>query len=698
VLTEDGSSWTQETLHEYDAAGRKTKDRLKDGGSYLDTSYVYEAHSGRLSRTERANSTDERYTYDELGRITGLKVTASGSSTVIGGDTYTYDARDRITQRERVEGASTIATQYAYDAAGQLIRETSEHGIVRSYRYGDANSSSFGTDLQRESLHIDTALSGASLTLTRYAQIHECATTPTCTGADAAQITSALNAYLEPGVSVDPAIQTGVTLEVAKYLHTDLAAEWQTTAPAPVGACVHPAGDHDETFVITASSGTTGATEPTWPTSGSVTQDAVTYLRAACERTLTIRQHTYTTGSPAKHQLTQTTDQRGAQTHYAYDSLGNQIYSGSTAYTGTANQEFDLLGRATKLQSGVGAGIVEMEWYHDKMQLAQWKHGGTTRTLKYDSDGRITRITASGTQNWTSDYHYDETGLAAFTTSANKYYLDRNTRGDIIAIRNASGTLQATIRYTAYGEAWTDNQTLVDKLAHTYNGRDGVISLGGGLYWMTVRTYSATSGRFFSPDPLEPEQSFPNSTYGYAGNDPVNITDPLGLSTSCGNCVQLTGDKKAKTCLLQLKGRTAGVTTPYGSGRIWCSYTDAKTNQADKGCLCRVSIHYSIQISYTFTFQRYQLITGMLPTRKVSAQRSLTVKTYHISDPWYKSSWVTRYAPSSCGGKRKTLHTIFLSATIRGTRRVYHNDKEVLAEGYRGYSPRSLRIGGGTYC
>ena len=49
-----------------------------------------------------------------------------------------------------------------------------------------------------------------------------------------------------------------------------------------------------------------------------------------------------------------------------------------------------------------------------------------------------------------------------------------------------------------------------------------------GLYWMGARYYDPQGGRFISPDPLGHAAS--EDLYSYAGGDPVNYVDPLGLA------------------------------------------------------------------------------------------------------------------------------------------------------------------------
>lgn len=49
-----------------------------------------------------------------------------------------------------------------------------------------------------------------------------------------------------------------------------------------------------------------------------------------------------------------------------------------------------------------------------------------------------------------------------------------------------------------------------------------------GLYYMQARYYDPATGQFMS---LDPDVATTNSPFGYAGDDPVNVSDPTGDST-----------------------------------------------------------------------------------------------------------------------------------------------------------------------
>ena len=558
VLDEDGTSWTQETRFAWDAAGRLGSQTTEDGTADPITSYTYEDKSGRLKQTERPDGNDDRLVYDVQGRVTESKVVKRSDSSWQGGDTYSYDTQNRITSRARREAGSTFDTAFTYDPAGQLLSETSEYGIVRSYRYGDANTSSFGTDLQRQTLHLTAAPAG-TLTLSRIDEIEEClAEAADCAATDEAAIDAAAASLLEPGSIVDPTTLTSAAADVARWLQLRDNRSWDASSAYIVGECVDPGTWGGNRYKVTTA-GTTASSEPTWPGSGTVTDGSVVWTLDPCTPVLVLSSNSYDTNSPSKHQLVSQVDRFGTATYFHYDARGNQDYRGSSAYVSTPNQAFDELNRATTLKDVAGSDV-SLSWYRDEMMLKSWSVGGVTRTIEYDAGGRIRLVAASGGASWTSEYVYDQAGVSGIKVGGSWYYLDRSRRGDVVGIRDGAGALQATIRYSAYGEVWTDNQALTDRIALGFNGRDGVVSLGDGLYWMGDRVYSAVLGRFVGVDPMEAPAGVTQAGYNYANSDPVNSADPSGRAAGV----------HAAYCEMVANLRR---TSPTSGARIWVKIT-----------------------------------------------------------------------------------------------------------------------------
>lgn len=578
VLDDDGSAWLQEMRFAWDAAGRVATETLENGGSDLVTTYSYENKSGRVSEVDRPDGSDDRYVYDEQGRTTELKTIKESNSSWVGGDTYSYDEQSRITSRVRRETSNSYQQDYAYDPAGQLVSESSEEGIIRSYVYGNANTQgSFGTDMQRQTLHLTAAPAG-SLSVARIDEIEECLSeAEDCAATDEAAIDTAFADIAAPQSTVDPSGLSSVDAEVAQYLKLRDGRSWEATAAYVLGECVDPGTWGGNRYKVTTA-GTSASSEPTWPGSGTVSDGSVVWTKDTCTPITVLREYTYDSSSPSKHQLTQSVDQYGVAEYYHYDARGNQDYRASSAYSGTPNQAWDELNRPTSLKDDDG-NTVTLNWVRDEYKLESWVVSGVTRTLQYDANDRVVRVAATGSESWDVEYSYDQAGIASFKTGGDWYHLDRSTRGDVTAIRNSSGVTQAQIRYTAYGEQWSDNSTFARKLGATYNGRDRVIGLSEGLSWMTHRVYSSASGRFIGSDAVAARVGGTQSTYNYADGDPVNNLDPSGNATTdqCYYYGDLLGWHEYYGLNVSLQVRASGYNSVHCEVRV-CFYSGFSYN------------------------------------------------------------------------------------------------------------------------
>jgi RHS repeat-associated protein len=109
------------------------------------------------------------------------------------------------------------------------------------------------------------------------------------------------------------------------------------------------------------------------------------------------------------------------------------------------------------------------------------------------------------------------------------YHFD--LRGSTVALTDANGKVTDRYQYSAYGELLSS--TGDTNIPFLYNGRDGVVTDGNGLYYMRARYYNPEIRRFVSQDILLgvviDGQSL--NRYAYVIANPIMRIDPLGL---CG--------------------------------------------------------------------------------------------------------------------------------------------------------------------
>lgn len=144
-----------------------------------------------------------------------------------------------------------------------------------------------------------------------------------------------------------------------------------------------------------------------------------------------------------------------------------------------------------------------------------------------------TRLGVSAETNGTTTTYYvrdPRGGLLSARTPTGPYYYLFDGRGSVVGLTDATGTVAGTYTYDAYGQLIA--ASLPTAIAQNNPWRyTGAYQDGTGLYKLGERYYDPSQGRFTQQDPivdvLDPKLW---NRYVYVGNDPINYTDPTGLS------------------------------------------------------------------------------------------------------------------------------------------------------------------------
>ncbi|GIF06962.1 hypothetical protein Asi03nite_45000 [Actinoplanes siamensis] len=237
--------------------------------------------------------------------------------------------------------------------------------------------------------------------------------------------------------------------------------------------------------------------------------------------------------------------ENGTDTDYTYDDAHELTKAGSTTYS------YDGNGNATSSSSG---------WDFDYNTLDQTtsitKPGGTALTpLTYGGADQTERRSAGTTTYGTSalgvssasaaggpggpvgdntvdpapgtsqQYTRDNTGgLISLRSNGARYYYLVDGLGSVVGLVNDSATKVNSYSYDPYGVQLSAGQ----QIANPWRFASGYFDGSTGLTKFGARYYSADLGRFNQRDP-----SGKDLPYTYAGCDPVNHTDPTGLSWKC---------------------------------------------------------------------------------------------------------------------------------------------------------------------
>jgi RHS repeat-associated protein len=162
---------------------------------------------------------------------------------------------------------------------------------------------------------------------------------------------------------------------------------------------------------------------------------------------------------------------------------------------------------------------------------------GVTSYFTWDTTAGLPLLLAENT----TSYIYGPYGLPIQRVdgSGNATFFHHDVQGSTRALTNTSGATVATYSYDPYGNLTGQTGTASTPLL--YNGQ--YMDLETGLQYLRARYYDPQTAQFISVDPWN---TVTGSPYGYASQNPLNLSDPLGLCNANplsgsfwteGNCV-----------------------------------------------------------------------------------------------------------------------------------------------------------------
>ena len=465
---------------------------------------------------------------------------------------YTYNNMDRLTGRTDPLSRSE---SYSYDGNGNLTQFTDRRGKVTAYTYDNLNRKTFAgfnkvTGPAYDSTITNTYDAGNRLTqsvdsvtgtisrtydgLDRMTQ----ETTPQGTVSyayDGADRRSSMTVTGQTAVSYtyDNANRlTQIARGTPTVSLTYDSANRRTSITLPNGVVM--------SYSYDSGSELTGITY----TDGGTTLGALTYAYDLAGRRTSIGGSYATTGLPNAISTT-AYDAANELTTWGtatptYDSNGNMTSDGTNSYvwdarnhlasmnSGGASFQYDPFGRR------VAKTIISTttNYLHDGVNPVQ-ELAGTTPTANLLTglgvDERFTRTDSSGTANFLTD-----------------------ALGSTQSLADGSGSTLASYTYEPFGNTTTSGSS---GSTYEYSGRE---SDGTGVDFYRARYYSPTLQRFISEDPAGLAGGL--NFYSYAGDNPVNNRDPLGLWTfGAGFTVN------AKVWIFSLQGSVGVVMDDHGN-------------------------------------------------------------------------------------------------------------------------------------
>lgn len=452
---------------------------------------------------------------------------------------YSYDKFDRTTK----EQYNNVTYEYAYDASGQLAKQTSTAGEEYNYEYDSlgrlirSNEYNDGEFEQRTEHIYDTSnrltkqswYNAGGVTTMSYAY-------STTTG-----LLSSLNATVQ-----NSSIPVTYTYQGANQLRSKAIGSVMTKA-----------------YNFGTSSGYRTAL-PNFvnyrdPDGNLIYGDNCYYdsngrlVKILDSGSSTTTRAIY--GYDQQGQLTSATV-GGTRYEYSYDTAGNiqskKVGSTTTNYTYGNGAWRDLLtaygggsitysgGNPTKYYDGstftwtqgrrlatAKVGSTNISYTYDMAGVRSSKTVGSTKYDFTTLSGLVIRQTGGGK---TIDFVYDENNQPlAMKYNNTLYYYVLNAQGDVVRIVNSSRSVVASYTYDPWGKIISSSGTLADINPLRYRGY--YYDSETGFYYLQSRYYDPEIGRFINADSYASTDAtglLSTNMFAYCENDPVNKSDPTG--------------------------------------------------------------------------------------------------------------------------------------------------------------------------
>ena len=211
------------------------------------------------------------------------------------------------------------------------------------------------------------------------------------------------------------------------------------------------------------------------------------------------------------------------QNQFTYNAL-NQLVGANPGLTNSATYEWDGENRLTAINQGANRSEFTYDGLSRRVGITEKTNGVvmTNNTYLWCGNQICEVRDATGTNVLRRIFAQGEVVFRG--TGSMNYFCARDHLGSIRDACNSEGALATRYDYDPYGQSWTTQQDF--QATFSYTGQ--FLHAPSGLYLSKYRAESGSTGRWLSRDPLGDIAGF--DYYTYAGNNPLNYYDNLGLA------------------------------------------------------------------------------------------------------------------------------------------------------------------------
>ncbi|HVI53563.1 MAG TPA: RHS repeat-associated core domain-containing protein, partial [Luteibacter sp.] len=491
---------TGTTAHTFDVAGNALTSVDATNNSRART---YDAGNRLLTETFADTSLNVTYKYDEADSVTGCTGSfGKGHLTRViegnGGITWCYDHRGNVVKKQQTVGTVTRTTAYAWTAGDRLASVTTPNGTLVVY-----TRNALG-----QIASIQATPSGSAMTTVVSNVVHmPFGPVASYTLGDGQAVTLTYDAN---GAWTDVA-------SPAFSLHVKRDVVGNVTAIGNAAGVAVPTEtySYDPLYRLTGVNAADGTSIEayTYNKTGDRLSKAAPGLLTGI--------YNY---APGSHHLTGV-----GTTTRVVDARGNT--TADVLASGTYGYGYNGRNRLTVVQNG---GVTVGSYVLNALgQRIQKTAGGTTTRFDYDEDSHLLSESAGTTARdyiWMDGMPVGLVDHTGSTTAVNFIHADGLSSPR--AVTNSAGTV---LWQWAYAGNPLGEKAPVSLTGYIFNLRfpGQYFDAESGLNYNVNRDYEAATGRYIQSDPFG--VLVDSSTYAYALNRPLDVSDPTGLAPPNNN-------------------------------------------------------------------------------------------------------------------------------------------------------------------
>lgn len=535
-VTRETASGGDYKTYEYDGRNRLTAVRYfkADGTGTFVTKYTYSASDQVLSMEDLKVSGSSqtrfrytKYTYNDLGELTGYAEYDNSASIPASSMAYEYNADGQVTSvsygkaENHVEGLA-----FAYQEDGRLadilaVMDSGARNKLRSYAYTPDGKVSTIFDYRSFASGSTSDYIRRDYQYDRLKRVTEMVYRDSG-HPDKPKETYAYT-YDKNSNILTEAIYSGYSLNVEERVN-----ELRTHSYDALGRLI-------STEIQDKNAGTSGTVTYTYDKAGNrltMTEDGVT------------TSYTYNSLNQLLSARSADGDTVRSDISYSYDANGNLKEETDRVGNIKKSYAYDADSRLSSLQiQKEGTTILTQEnlYNGDGQRICRQENGSAV--YYYYQDGSL--LAANNGNGSRQSFHL--LGLEGNVIASGRYdgshageygIYNKDGRGSTTSIVNADGRSVATYEYTDFGETTVHGGgAFQNEICYT----GGVYDESTGLYYLNARYYDPKDGRFLTQDTYRGEADAYATwhLYTYCANNPVNYVDPSGHAAVYGTIIAM---------------------------------------------------------------------------------------------------------------------------------------------------------------